>query len=130
MSGWDQGNVFYHNPNGEPMDESSDNANPTVAQAKFLKFIRNFLDGNAYVYRFSHSQSLTLSSSSLSIFIVMFTLTISIRTHDHNYHNHTIQKISIHLSHTYLNKFQRPASTKVQPATILLRSKYGRFAFL
>ena len=51
MSGYDEGGVFYHNPNGEAMEDDSDNANPQVAQAKFLKFIRNFMDKNTYIYR-------------------------------------------------------------------------------
>ena len=71
MAGWDQGNVYYHNPNGEPMDEDSDNANSTVAQAKFLKFIRNFLDGNAYIYRYwnnNYPRSFYLFSSILPNF--------------------------------------------------------------
>lgn len=52
MSGWDEGGVFYHNPNGDPVDEGSGNANPAVAQAKFLKFIRTFVEGNAFIYRY------------------------------------------------------------------------------
>jgi hypothetical protein len=51
MSGWDEGGVFYHNPNGDAMDNSSGNADPIIAQAKFLKFIRNFRLNNAYIYR-------------------------------------------------------------------------------
>lgn len=52
MSGWDEGGVFYHNPNGGDIDGTSENANQAVATDKFLKFIRNFLHQNAFIYRY------------------------------------------------------------------------------
>lgn len=67
MSGWDEGGVFVHNPNGDAVDDdTSENANPTVATPKFLKFIRNFLDGNAYIYRYFFFPFLNTSSNYIS----------------------------------------------------------------
>ena len=66
MSGWDEGGVFYHNPNGDALDDGSENADPTVAQSKFLKFIRNFRHNNAYIYRY-RIHTITYKASKTSI---------------------------------------------------------------
>lgn len=51
MSGWDEGGVFYHNPNGAEIEGENGNHNQAVATDKFLKFIRNFVHQRAFIYR-------------------------------------------------------------------------------